>query len=71
MPLKRFFSTIGTPVFLVNAMVLLLIAIFSSLASVLYPLIVLYVSAKIIHLVVTGLTQRKAGLIIIGNQPHW
>ena len=45
-------------------MVLLLVLYFYSLEAVLYTLIVFYVSTKVLNLVVTGLSQRKAVFII-------
>jgi uncharacterized membrane-anchored protein YitT (DUF2179 family) len=62
--LKRFSINIGNTVLAVNAAVLLLVALFYSLEAVLYTLVVLYVSARVIDLIVTGLSQRKTVLII-------
>lgn len=64
MLLQRFSISIGNTVLAVNAMVLLLVSIFYSIEAVLYTLIVLFVSGKVINLVVTGLSQRKAVFII-------
>lgn len=64
MLLQRFSINIGNTILTVNGMVLLLVSIYYSIEAVLYTLIVLFVSSKIIHLVVTGLSQRKAIFII-------
>ena len=68
MLLKRFSIGLGSTILFVNSLVLLLISIFYSIEAVLYTLIVLFVSAKVVNLVVTGLSQRKAVLII---SPQW
>lgn len=62
--LKKFSIDIGNTVLAVNTAVLLLVALFYSLEAVLYTLVALYVSARVIALVVTGLSQRKTVLII-------
>ena len=64
MLLKRFSISIGTTVLCVNVILLFLVAFFYSLESVLYTLVVLFVSSKMVSLVVTGLSQRKAVFII-------
>lgn len=64
MLLKRFSISIGTTILMVNCFVLLLVALFKSLDAALYTLIVIYLSAKVIALVVTGLSQRKSVFII-------
>lgn len=66
--LKRFSINIGSTVLAVNTAVLLLVALFYSLEAVLYTLVALYVSARVIALVVTGLSRRKAVFII---SPRW
>ena len=66
--LKRFSIRVGTTVLAFNSGVLIAAAIFSSLESALYTLVYLYVSSHILNLVVTGLSQRKAVIII---SPHW
>ncbi|NTV14615.1 MAG: YitT family protein [Desulfobulbaceae bacterium] len=66
--LKRFSINIGSTVLAVNIAVLLLVALFYTLEAVLYTLVALYVSARVIALVVTGLSQRKAVIII---SPRW
>jgi uncharacterized membrane-anchored protein YitT (DUF2179 family) len=64
MLLKRFSISIGNTVLLVNIILLFMVTFLYSLDSVLYTLIVLFVSSKIVSLVVTGLSQRKAVFII-------
>lgn len=64
MLLRRFSISIGNTILAVNACVLLLVSAFYSLEAVLYTLIVFYVSTKVLNLVVTGLSQRKAVFII-------
>lgn len=66
--LKRFSINIGSTVMAVNTAVLLLVGLFYSLEAVLYTLVALYVSARVIDLVVTGLSRRKAVFII---SPRW
>lgn len=67
MLMKRFSISIGSTILVVNGLVLLLVSLYYSLEAVLYTMIVLYVSAKMVTLVVTGLSQRKA-VIIISSQ---
>jgi uncharacterized membrane-anchored protein YitT (DUF2179 family) len=64
MLLKRFSISLGNTILAVNAIVLLLVSIYYSIEAVLYTLIILFVSSKVIDLVVTGLSQRKAVFII-------
>jgi len=64
MLLKRFSVSIGNTILAVNALVLLLVSIYYSIEAVLYTLIVLFVGSKVVNLVVTGLSQRKAVFII-------
>lgn len=66
--LKRFSVGIGNTILAVNAIVLILVALAYSLEAVLYTLIVIYVSSKVAMVVITGLSQRKAVLII---SPQW
>lgn len=68
MLLQRFSISIGTTLFGVNALVLLLTGIFYSLEAVLYALIILFVSSKVLNLVVSGINQRKSVFII---SPKW
>ena len=67
MLLKRFSISLGNTILTVNGIVLLLVSYFYSLGAVLHTLIVLYVSAKVVNIVVTGLSQRKV-VFIISNQ---
>lgn len=66
--LQRFSIRLGTTVLAFNILVLATAAALFSLEDALYTLIYLYVSSKIVDLVVTGLSQRKAVFII---SPHW
>jgi uncharacterized membrane-anchored protein YitT (DUF2179 family) len=49
---------------MVNTIILLLVLYVYSLEAVLYTLVVIFVSSKVVALVVTGLSQRKAVFII-------
>lgn len=64
MLLRRFSISIGSTVLITNGIVMLLVTVFYSLEATLYSLLVVYVNAKVINLVVTGLSQRKAVFII-------
>ena len=66
--LQRFSVRLGTTRLAFNALVLAAAALLFSLQGALYTLIYLYVSAQIVDLVVTGLSQRKAIFII---SPQW
>ena len=66
--LQRFSIRLGTTVLGFNILVLSAAALFFSLEDALYTLIYLYVSIKIVDLVVTGLSQRKSIFII---SPNW
>ncbi|MDP1989414.1 MAG: YitT family protein [Syntrophales bacterium] len=66
--LQHFSIRLGTTVLGFNILVLSAAAFFFSLEDALYTLIYLYVSTKIVDLVVTGLSQRKAIFII---SPKW
>ena len=68
MLLRRFSITLGNTVLTVNLIVLIMVAAFYSIDAILYTLVVIYVSSKITNIVVTGLSQRKAIIII---SPHW
>ncbi len=59
---------VGTTILAFNCGVLALLAVTNSLQAALYTLIYLYVTARIVDLVVTGLSQRKAVFII---SPRW
>jgi uncharacterized membrane-anchored protein YitT (DUF2179 family) len=62
--LNRFSIRLGTTTLAFNAGVLVLAAMSSSLEPVLYTLIYMYVTSHVMNLVATGLSQRKAVLII-------
>jgi len=64
MLLRRYSIGIGNTIMAVNAIVLTLVTFVYSLEAVLYTMIVIYVSSKMLNLVVTGLSQRKAVFII-------
>ena len=66
--LQRFSIRLGTTRLAFNILVLAAAALLFSLEDALYTLIYLYVSAQIVNLVVTGLSQRKAIFII---SPQW
>ena len=65
---NRFSIRVGTTVLIFNSCVLLLAAMFTSLEGALYTLVYMYVTSRIVNLVVVGLSQRKAVFII---SPHW
>lgn len=62
--LKRFSVRLGTTTLAFNCLVLLAGTLVFPLEKMLYTLIYIYVSACILNLVVTGLSQRKAVMII-------
>jgi uncharacterized membrane-anchored protein YitT (DUF2179 family) len=66
--LKRFSISIGTTILTVNAVVLLIISVCYSVEALLYTMIVVFVTAKVVNIVVTGLNQRKSVFII---SPKW
>jgi uncharacterized membrane-anchored protein YitT (DUF2179 family) len=66
--MKRFSIRLGTSILAFNAFVLAAGAILFSLEMALYTLIFLFGSSYMVNLVVTGLSQRKAVLII---SPQW
>jgi uncharacterized membrane-anchored protein YitT (DUF2179 family) len=68
MLLRRFSIKLGSTILAVNCLVLLLVGFLFSLEAALYTVVYIYVSSKIIDLVVTGLSQRKAVFII---SPKW
>lgn len=65
---KRFSIRLGSTTLAFNSGILLLAALLISLESALYTLIYIYVSSRILNLVVTGLSQRKAVYIV---SPRW
>lgn len=66
--LKRFSVRLGSTILTFNAVILVATAALFSLDMALYTLIYLYISATMVNLVVTGLSQRKAVHII---SPKW
>jgi uncharacterized membrane-anchored protein YitT (DUF2179 family) len=62
--LNRFSIRLGTTTLAFNATVLVLAALSFPLEPVLYTLIYMYVTSHVMNLMVTGLSQRKAVLII-------
>ncbi|WP_417915032.1 YitT family protein [Candidatus Electronema sp. JM] len=64
MLLKRFSINIGTTILTVNVIVLLIISVYYSIEAVLHTMIVVYVTSKVVNIVVTGLSQRKSVFII-------
>jgi uncharacterized membrane-anchored protein YitT (DUF2179 family) len=67
--LLRLFSVrLGTSVLAFNVVILAAAGILFSLEGALYTMIYMYVTSYILNLVVTGLSQRKAVLII---SPQW
>ncbi|MDY6952563.1 MAG: YitT family protein [Thermodesulfobacteriota bacterium] len=62
--LNRFSIRLGTTTLAFNAGVLILAALSSALEPVLYTLIYMFVTSYVLDLMVTGLSQRKAVLII-------
>lgn len=66
--LKRFSVKIGNTLMVLNGLVILMISVYYSIEAVLYTMIVVFVSSKVINLVVVGLSQRKAIFII---SSHW
>jgi len=66
--LNRFSIRLGSTTLAFNGGVLFLAALTSPLEPVLYTLIYMYVTSHMMNLVVTGLSQRKAVIII---SPEW
>jgi len=66
--MKLFSVRLGSSVLAFNALILAAAAILFSLEQALYTLVYLYVTTRMVNLVVTGLSQRKAVYII---SPRW
>jgi uncharacterized membrane-anchored protein YitT (DUF2179 family) len=66
--LQRFSIRLGTTTLSFNVLVLTAAALLFSLEDALYTLIYLYVTSKVVDLVVSGLSQRKAVFVI---SPRW
>ncbi|MBE0616480.1 MAG: YitT family protein [Proteobacteria bacterium] len=65
---RRFSIRLGTTVLAFNALVLAAGVVFVDLEKALYTLVFFFVSSRVVDLVVTGLSQRKAVTII---SQHW
>ncbi len=68
MVMKRYSIRIGTTILAFNVFLLFFAAFRFSLEPALYALVFMYVTSQILNLVVTGLSQRKAVMII---SKHW
>jgi uncharacterized membrane-anchored protein YitT (DUF2179 family) len=66
--LNRFSVRLGTTILAFNSGVLVLAALSSALELVLYTLIYMYVTSYVMNLMVTGMSQRKAVIIV---SPEW
>lgn len=62
--MQRFSLRIGHSVLVFNSLLLFAAAFLFSLEAALYTLIFMYVNAKVLNIVITGLNQRKSALII-------
>jgi uncharacterized membrane-anchored protein YitT (DUF2179 family) len=65
---KRFSIRPGTTIFTMNALVVVLTLATNTLETVLYTLIFLHVNSRVINMVLTGLSQRKAAIVV---SRHW
>jgi uncharacterized membrane-anchored protein YitT (DUF2179 family) len=65
---NRFSVRLGTTILAFNSGVLVLAALSSALELVLYTLIYMYVTSYVMNLMVTGMSQRKAVIIV---SPEW
>lgn len=68
--LKRFSIRLGSTALALNILVVLLSFFLSTLEIILYTVIFLYVSAKVLNLVFMGMSQRKVVLIISKEWEH-
>jgi uncharacterized membrane-anchored protein YitT (DUF2179 family) len=66
--LTRFAVRMGNTVIAFNTAVLIVTAVLFSLESALYTLIFIYVTAQLMDLIITGLSQRKSIMIISKHQ---
>lgn len=64
---KRYGIRLGTTVLVFNTVVLLISLFMFTLEAVLFTLIYMFVSTRVVDLVVTGLSQRKAVMVISKN----
>ncbi len=62
--LKKFSLRLGSSILIFNSILLLVFAFIFSIEAALYALIFIFVSTKLVDLVVTGLSQRKTAVII-------
>jgi uncharacterized membrane-anchored protein YitT (DUF2179 family) len=62
--IKKFSIRIGSSILAFNCILLLVFAFIFSIEAALYALIFIFVSSKLVDLVVTGLSQRKTAVII-------
>ncbi|UCH23308.1 MAG: YitT family protein [Deltaproteobacteria bacterium] len=62
--IKKFSIRIGSSILAFNCILLLVFAFIFSMEAALYALIFIFVSSKLVDLVVTGLSQRKTAVII-------
>lgn len=62
--LKKYAISFGNTVLAINIIILLLVGVFYSLESVLYTIIVFFISASFVNVVITGLSRRKSVMII-------
>jgi len=66
--LNRFSVRVGSTILAFNIIVLTAASVLFSLESALYTLVYMYVASRIVEVVLTGLSQRKAVIII---SPKW
>ena len=62
--IRKYSIRLGDTILVFNSGVLLIAAVMFSLENAMYTLLYMYVSSKILDLVVTGLSQRKAVMIV-------
>lgn len=62
--LKRFSISLGNTIMAINIIVVTLVGFLFSLEAVMYTMIYMFVSSRVVDMVVTGLSQRKAVHII-------
>jgi uncharacterized membrane-anchored protein YitT (DUF2179 family) len=62
--IKKFSIRLGSSILAFNCILLLVFAFIFSIESALYALIFIFVSSKLVDIVVTGLSQRKTAVVI-------
>jgi uncharacterized membrane-anchored protein YitT (DUF2179 family) len=62
--IKKFSMRLGSSILAFNCILLLVFAFIFSIEAALYALIFIFVSSKLVDIVVTGLSQRKTAVII-------